>query len=588
MWRKMWLCAAALAAVIVCFGSGTIHAQDGAGSLMVGDSERTYHLHVPPTTGDESVPLVIALHPAASSGRAMQILTGFDALADREGFIVVYPDSAGYAWDDARYAGNWPPDMEPGDDMAFLPALIDHLAETYPVDTGRVYLAGFGRGGTLAYRFACEQPEYFAKIATVGALTWDYQMQACPAESEAVPMLMLLGDRDAEYPAVGQMLPRWDDPGELYWLHSISETLAFWAGHNGCNLDESRTLDEHGITIYENCANDATTAFYTIEGAGHNWPRINDHTLNQFGIDASEVLWQFFSGGDWTALAEQRETDNDLFGGFARSYTLYVPPTYDPAEAAPLVVALHGKGGIGAGFAYYLDLNQTAQEHDFIAVYPDGAGNMWNYVRGSTQYEDSGIDDTAFLSALIDDLALDLNIDRQRVYVTGFSNGGFMVHRLACEASGVYAAFAPIGSTLATELMPMCEQARPLPILIMHGTADDNIMWGTVYHGDTPVSLSVPDTVLYWAVHNSCDPELTDYTILPQKGLSPDTSVYRYTFGGCADGSDVLFYAVEGGGHDLPGTADKYDPDEASGVNMDINTADVVWDFFEQYTLPDD
>jgi polyhydroxybutyrate depolymerase len=102
--------------------------QDENGTLQIDGIERTYYLHVPASyDGTSPVPLIVALHPAASSGRAMALLTGLDAAADENGFIVAYPNTSGPSW------GEDASDTEAPDDARFIPAPIDHLAEPTPL-----------------------------------------------------------------------------------------------------------------------------------------------------------------------------------------------------------------------------------------------------------------------------------------------------------------------------------------------------------------------------------------------------------------------------------------------------------------------
>src|SRR5690606_4645641 len=114
----------------------------------------------------------IALHPFASSGKALRALSGLDALAERDGFLIAYPDSVDLYWDDGRPRPSWFPEPEPVDDIGFLAALIDDVSARYTVDPARVVLTGLAQGGELAYAAACQMPERFAAVAVVGATMW--------------------------------------------------------------------------------------------------------------------------------------------------------------------------------------------------------------------------------------------------------------------------------------------------------------------------------------------------------------------------------------------------------------------------------
>jgi polyhydroxybutyrate depolymerase len=571
-------------------GVGKVRAQGGAGSLIAGGVERTFEVFVPSSyDGTHAVPLVIALHPSGSSGKAMELLTGFDALAEQDGFIVAYPDSFDLAWDDGKLASGWPSELQPADDVGFISALIDHLAATYTLDPQRVYLTGFAVGGAMAYRLACEIPERFAKVAVVNALVWDYHVAACGEESaKPLPMLILQGAANVDNPVDGLTLNP-DDTGRAWKILSAEETAAFWAKRNGCNPDVAQALTNPTATIYDTCPHDATVALYIFSGVANNWPRIGQYALNQFGIDATEIVAQYFTSQNTPAI--DRDADPDVAGGVARSYVVYVPPAYDPAVPMPVVVALHGRSGTGASMAYLLDFNRVAREKGFIAVYPDGMpfeagsyGREWNVTGGLPGYVTGSVDDVAFLSLLIDDLAVDLNIDQTRLYMLGFSNGGFMVQRMACEAGDRWAAFASVSATVFEGLSERCQGRPAVPMMLIHGTSDTIVPWdGTVY-GTQVIWPSVLDTVSFWGAHDDCDANTLDHVLLASKEQFPTTRAHVYTLGGCADSSKVILIAIEGGGHNLPGIPDRIDPRIAGAVNTDINAGEVIWGFFAQYT----
>lgn len=573
------------------------------GTLTVGEEERTYDLYVPGSVANAAaVPLLIALHPFASSGTAWHVLTGFDMFAERDGFIVVYPDAYDMDWNDGSYDDAGWVNITPGDDNGFLVALVDHLAEEYPVDRNRVYLAGFGAGGTYAYRAACEIPGLFDKIAVVGSLMWEYQMELCAAAPDPDPtdVLVLLGDQDGDYSPEGRMTDTPNGPARIY---SFEDTVNFWAERYACDAATAQFVAEPFTVVYDECAPGAAVAAHLMPGVGHNWPRLgDDYALNQFGFDMSAILTDYFLHDDdvFARITPEVDTAN-LYKGTPRTYTLYVPSIYDPAESMPLVIALHGRPGTATGMAYIMDSNWVAEREGFMLLYPDGMpvaipgydsiGREWNYGYQIPGYQDPEhpelyqTDDVEFLQLLVDDLARDLNIDRTRVYVTGFSNGGFMTQRVACEAGDAFAAYVVAGATMIPEFIDeYCDNVPPVPIMYMHGTKDTSVAWdGTMLQGRV-ITMSAPDSVLYWVGHNQCDPDETNLEILPAAEPDPETEVYHYTFGGCANGADVWFYVIEGGGHSLPGV-ERLDDDIARATNMDIHVGEAWWGFLSRYAL---
>jgi len=568
--------------LLILESTGILHAQDDPNTLTYNDVERSFYLHVPASLDESaSPPLLIVLHPASSSGRAMALLTGLDAIADEQGFIVVYPNTSGYTW------GADPTDPESPDDVGFIGALIDQLVETNHVDPEQVRLAGFAQGGLMAYRLACEIPERFASVAVVGVHLRDPLLDVCSAtETTPVNMLILNGTANHLYrPETYTFSSPWQEETPL--ILGMEDTLAVWSNRNGC--DATAFTEDDNTRIYTDCADGVTVAYYKILGGSANWPRNGDYTLNQFGIDASQIVTDFLAGNaDWATPQPAPYTETP------RTYTVYVPSTYDPATPMPVVILLHGRWGSGPNTARYTDMNRVAEANGFIGLYPDGLppshpssddDSGWNFYYGSPYGSSSEPDDAAFLSALVDDLAVDLNIDQQRVYVVGFSNGGFMVHHLACRAAEQYAAFAAVSGSGYLGMIETCQTTTPVSLLIIHGTADDDVFWdgSADYVGGQLMYTSLPILTVanFWAAHNDCGPDVETMDI-PSTGLSPESQVRAFTVSDCAEDSEVVLYVIINGGHNWPGIQYEGSYD----VNMDIQASDVVWEFFSRHSLP--
>jgi len=141
-----------------------------------------------------------------------------------------------------------------------------------------------------------------------------------------------------------------------------------------------------------------------LPGVGANWARAGDYALNQTANDASALVTAFLlDGADATALAAQIAPGMEMWGGKPRSYVVYAPRRYDPAEPLPVIVALHGRGGTGSGMAYLSRFNELAEREGIILVYPDGLNHEWNYLGGTPGYSaQTGADDAGFLTRLGD------------------------------------------------------------------------------------------------------------------------------------------------------------------------------------------
>lgn len=563
-----------------------------SGSLEYDGLTRTYTLTVPDSyDGAAPVPLVIALHPYASSGWAMRARADLDTQAQQHGFLVAYPDSADVHWDDGQIAAGWPTELAPVDDVGFLSALIDHLAAEYTIDPARVFLTGFERGGTMAYRAACALPERFAGVAVVNALMWDFNVAACEDPTAPVSLLILHGDQNLEFPLAGRQTYD-ENQRPTYFTLSMDDTLAYWAARNACDLGAAEvTFGASGLQALRCTAPESVLEMHVLPGVANNWPRTGDHALNPFGLDTAALVTQFFLDGGPLAIGDVNSgfTTGDIYAGYPRSYRAYVPPGYDPAEPLPLVIVLHGRPGTGAGMAYISDFNRVARQNNFIAVYPDGTpvapqqiiGREWNYTRGRPESA-THVDDSTFLRVLAGDLARDFAIDRDRMYITGFSNGGFMAQRVACEDPEPWAAYASVGANLFPDFIAFCADKPAASMLIMHGSADASIPWDGKQFGQAVQFYGAPFTAGFWANHAGCMTDATGVEVVPQGDPDSGTQVYIYSYGSCDPGAEVLFYAIEGGGHNLPGLT-RLDPAVAGPVNLDISAPDVIWDFFSRH-----
>jgi polyhydroxybutyrate depolymerase len=177
------------------------------------------------------------------------------------------------------------------------------------------------------------------------------------------------------------------------------------------------------------------------------------------------------------------------------------------------------------------------------------------------------------------------------MYVSGFSNGGFMTLRMACSASDVFAGFAEVGSALYTVMTDTCRQSAPSPVLIMHGTADQSVPYeGVVARNaadgqETRVTLGVRNTVALFVQRNGCS-MAGQSTTFAESGRSPDTHVIRFVPRDCAAGAPVEFWLINGGGHQWPGVPGVLPEENFGPVNQDINAGEVIWDFLSRQSLP--
>ena len=262
--------------------------------------------------------------------------------------------------------------------------------------------------------------------------------------------------------------------------------------------------------------------------------------------------------------------------GEARRYLLYVPTTYDPAKPTPLVISLHGFVEWPAHQMQISRWNALAEEQGFLVVYPEGTGFPRRWRAGGWRGDPTP--DVRFIADLIDRLAAEYSIDRSRVYANGLSNGGGMSFLLGCALSDRIAAIGGVAGAYAYPL-DECQPLRPVPMIAFHGTADPIVPYlGGPARGTEPRLPVIPDWMEARAALNGCD---ATPIALPSSG---EASGIRYT--GCAEGADVVFYTIAGGGHSWPGGEPL--PEWITGpTSQDIDATRVMWEFFSRFSLGD-
>lgn len=266
--------------------------------------------------------------------------------------------------------------------------------------------------------------------------------------------------------------------------------------------------------------------------------------------------------------------------GLTRQYKVHVPPGYDCHVPMPVVFCLHGlmqtavtfcvNGSGFTGGAGGKGFPQKSDQEGFILVMPNGYQNSWNGAGCCAPAATYGLDDVALMKAILAATKAHLNVDSRRVFATGFSNGGFMSYRLACEAADTFTAVAP-GSGGIQPDVTTCVPSQHVSVLDIHGTADPLV----------PYSLQKPSLdQLAWA--NGCS-VTTSPSTMPTSG--GDTTCI--TYGGCANGVEVTGCTIQNGGHVWFG-----DTTCGTGVagacvfvgsnsNYMVNT-DAVWGFFSR------
>ncbi len=238
---------------------------------------------------------------------------------------------------------------------------------------------------------------------------------------------------------------------------------------------------------------------------------------------------------------------------FGRPYAVTTPSKYDAKVPTPLVVLLHGYSGNASWQDDYFKLSALAEKKAFLLALPegtkDGLGNQfWNASDACCDFYKTGVDDVAYLKAVIADMKARFNVDAKRVYVVGHSNGGFMAHRLACELSADIAGIVSLAGAVYAD-PAKCTPSEPVAVLQVHGDADETVAYGggSVLNG-VPPHPSAKATVATWASKNGCEDTLaaTGDTLDLETGLAgAETVVERHA---CTKGAAEL-WTIAGGKH---------------------------------------
>ena len=272
-------------------------------------------------------------------------------------------------------------------------------------------------------------------------------------------------------------------------------------------------------------------------------------------------------------LLSQLTTNSFVHNSISRDYLTYQPAVYTGNSAVPLVIALHGLGDNMNNFTN-ISMNLIADTANFIVVTPQAI--LETQITNSTAWNSGAqafgftlnptIDDIGFLNELIDTISANYNIDSQRIYFCGFSMGGFMSQRLACESNTQIAAIASVAGTIGGAIN--CSPGRAVPVCHFHGTAD-----GTVAYSGNQYGNDAEDLVEFWALNNSCGSSPT-VTILPDLANDGYT-VTHSLYDGCTDNADVEFYSVDAAGHEW------LSPPPTNDI---FYTAE-IWKFFQKHSL---
>ena len=263
--------------------------------MTVGSLERRFLIHLPKNyNSKKSWPLLLVFHGQGGTGRISE-KAGFSDIADREGFIVVYPNGINKTW---LVPGN--PGYHP-DEITFVEKLIDALISDYNIDKSRVYATGHSVGGFFSIWLATQHADIFAAVASVsGGMYEGHKMAFAP--TEPVSILLMNGTKDT-------VVPFHKSSGSKDWIMDSFDVLGLWIKHNGCNaqgtIEKLPNIAKDDVTIvlkatFSGGKRGTEVVFYAISGGKHRLPTQNKEIISYKpghcrDIDAAEEIWKFFS-----------------------------------------------------------------------------------------------------------------------------------------------------------------------------------------------------------------------------------------------------------------------------------------------------
>jgi len=255
----------------------------------------------------------------------------------------------------------------------------------------------------------------------------------------------------------------------------------------------------------------------------------------------------------------------------------YIQLQHPDAEGQSSVLFnLHGYGSNALQQMTYTNFNNLAntKENNFILIHPQGAPLNTVLTSSSSHWNSGGwtvgstVDDVDFIDTIIELVSQKYDLNQNRIYSTGMSNGGFMSYHLACNLSSKIAAVASVTGSMSFETYESCNPSHPTAILQVHGTIDVTVP----FQGNSTLGMrSINDVMDYWKVYNACDVDpssiITDY-------FDIEIAVQHDTYSNCLNDVHVELYKIEGMGHTWPYKG-----------RYGISATEIIWEFINTYDI---
>lgn len=272
--------------------------------------------------------------------------------------------------------------------------------------------------------------------------------------------------------------------------------------------------------------------------------------------------------------------------GVTRELRIHFPPNFSKSDKAPLIISMHGLTSNNKQMQLMTEMDKFTDPLGMITIYPLGLliehprkdqnnkiVTHWN----SHSFLNSKVDDVAFISTLIDEAIDTYNVDPDRVYITGMSNGGFMTYNLMCNIPEKIAAAASVTGVLPYTMLKECKQDHNIPLLHIHGTKDEAVPFEGV-KGEQP---SVAESIGFFRKIYECDDTPTS-TEMPDLDPTDGTTVTHIVYENCKAGGAVESYTIHNGSHTWPGSKIV----NRTPHSMDIDSSQIIVDFFKTKSRP--
>jgi len=261
--------------------------------------------------------------------------------------------------------------------------------------------------------------------------------------------------------------------------------------------------------------------------------------------------------------------------GLDRYY--YIQLAHPEAEGPSSVLFnLHGYGSNALEQMYYTNFNNLAntKENNFILIHPQGAPLNTVLTSSSSHWNSGGwtigstVDDVDFIDTIIALVSQKYDLNQNRIYSTGMSNGGFMSYHLACNLSSKIAAVASVTGSMSSETYESCNPDHPTSILQVHGSIDVTVP----FQGNSALGMrSVNDVMDYWKLYNACDVDPTSIII---DYFDIEIAVQHDTYSNCLNDVNVELYKIEGMGHTWPYKG-----------RYGISATEIIWEFINTHDI---